>query len=601
MERFGPGAAIGLLRRRLSRSGFALLTVLTAIVLMMFLLTALLSNQRSQLSLNRYSTDREVAREAAISMLEYGRFKLEQDQTWLSLDPLMFEPPLDAENNPIFTIDSIERVSGAAEEETFTVRMEGQLNVDREVHFTLLLANNFASEVQADGLDLGPHTGRLDVETSFGSSKVRHIWLLRHAAFADSTVAASGDIQVDTSEVVFATTDHSRNQIRSLQDISLPRVNNMRFSPGGGWQRQEKGRVWAYDDITVGPPDNLTPLDVAAERTGAQFIPNGRSAYRVPKLNLTEVAADPSIDPVRNVPAGEYHVGTRTLEFEDLAGVTHERAIPLLRRRDGTNGTTSLYFSQDILQDGMPPLDPATIRMKGEAIGSMELFPSAGNIVTFGPLRITLTSGDVKSRISLPRDEMVVSNGDLLISGFSASDLPVLEFLAPPNSPPDEDAMGRLEAKGDLTVVCSIENAGLLMASGDVNLFPSDVVVAAEPASDLAICAGGDVNINPSLAEDSGADRDSGGRKLSFKGLVYANGNFNFDTFSGDYSPLGAPINFNRDIEIEGSVVARNGGVNIKGDYGATLRYNPDFLDDVMESSFKSNNRQLEVVSAREM
>ena len=580
--------------------GFALITVLVTILLVVVLLTAVFQSQRSRSSVVRYDRDKEVARSAALSVLEYARFSLEREQTWLNADPLLLESPLTPAGTPIFNVQTIERVDEAEDEDkglvSFTVTIEGTLRTEHEIPFTLVLTNNLANAV--GGLGLAPNSCSLDVTTAFGTSQVHHIWILRHAAFVNATVAASGDIELDTETVTLSSTDSARNQIRSMSNVYLPRADRLRFDPGNGWNRQEKGTVWAYDDIRVGPEDDPTPLDEAADKTGAQFIPNGRSAYRVPKLEVGDVGADPEVDDISEIANGEVRVGHASMVVQDLSGLEHTKTIPVPQQK--IEGPSSVHFVESELQAGLPPLDLATVRFASDPDNEIVPRPSSTDEISVGGIQIHLLS-DAPCQLYLPADRKVVCQGSLKISGFSSTDLPVLEFTTPPPGPGEESPRGYLECKGgELTIACNLKNAGMLMASGDVNVLPSDVDLAASLSSDLAIFAGGDVHIDPTLVSTSLAEVEATGRKLAFRGLIYAAGDVVFDTVSDHKTQLGNAIYFRRKVEVEGGIVARAGQVRISGEYGAELKYNPDFLDDVMESSLSSQNRQLEIVSARE-
>jgi type II secretory pathway pseudopilin PulG len=588
-----------LARLRLPR-GIAIVTVLITVLLVVVLLTAAFQSQFSRSSLARYESDRQIASEAAHSVLEFARYKLEQDQTWLGDESSEFLSPPTPDGEPLLTLESLERVEREEEDMTsFTVTLAGTIHTEQDIDFTLTLTNNLPNDAAEAGL--APHSCSLEVATRFGIGKVRQIWLLRHAPFSHATVAASGDIEIATEQVVFSSTDSSRNQIRSLSSIFLPQVENLEFKPDGGWQRQEKGTVWAHDEIRVGPEDSPTPLEVASEETGAQFIPNGRSAYRVPKLQVADVGADPEKEAISLIPAGQYTAGTVRLQVHDLSGNIHERELPVVERR-AEDEPSSLYFVESNLQAELPPLDLSTVRFASDPERTINPVPTATATVNLGgPLKANLLA-DQPCQLTLPAEKKIVCEGTLSITGFDSAQLPVLEFVSPKTSPDEVLPKGYLECKdGELSVACDLKNAGMLMASGDVNIYPADVELEASLAADLAIFAGGDVNIDPRLVASSPARVEESGRKLAFRGLIYAAGSVVFDTVSSHTTSTGNPIYFNREVEVEGAVVARGGSVNITGEYGAELRYNPDFLDDVMESSLSSPNRQLEIVSAREL
>lgn len=586
------GVMISLLHRiskSQQRRGMAIISALLAIGLILSLLTAVFGSRRDRGDLLRFDKNHRSTEEAASSMLHYVRFKLEENQRWLAEDPLTVVPPAD-DDQPMFVVDELDRVDLVEDEgvlRAYTVEMKGKIYLPEEVEFELLITNNFSwDEVTGNVL---PHYGTVEIKTSLGLSSSHYLSTLKNAPFSNSTVAASGDISIKTSQVNFLTTDAHRNQIRSEQDVMLPLVENMEFVTQNNWQRSETGTVWSYGDILVGPEDDPLPLEEATDETGARFIPGGRQAYNVPRLGGDQLAADPELDNISTMPQGDYSIGQRTLVFEDASGATQERILPMM-----VVNNREVYFEQSVLEASAPGVDMATVRLSEDG-PLLQARPQLTNPFHVGPAKIELAADPGQNcKISFPADAKVVCPGDLTITGTSSESLPELSFVNPPGEP--KPSKGHLEASGDLSLACDIKNAGLLMASGDVNLQPSDVEVAASTSEDVAIYAGRDVNIDASIVTPSAGHAAAGGRKLSFRGLVYAGQDFNFDTGTGIFTPTGGEVDYNRELEVIGSVVA-HGEMKMRGPLGASLTYDPEFLDDVMEKSVRGGSKKLEVVS----
>jgi hypothetical protein len=58
-------------------------------------------------------------------------------------------------------------------------------------------------------------------------------------------------------------------------------------------------------------------------------------------------------------------------------------------------------------------------------------------------------------------------------------------------------------------------------------------------------------------------------------------------------------VEFQRKLYVEGALVARGGDVLIQGNESVELRYNPEWLDDLLERSFEEDHCQLEELSWR--
>ena len=570
-----------------------------------------MENQRSRDSLAAYNFDREVCRDTTESLFQYVRFKLEQNQTWLFNPAATPEPPLSEDGKPLFSIESIEHLDNT--EHNGQIEISGVFSQPSSVPFKLVIDNNLHNSIGEYGLP--PHSARITIETRHGRSSDRKAWILIHQAFSHSTVAASGDIELQTPEVTFATLDPSRNQIRSLANVFLPPADFVEFEPSNNWKRGEKGTVWAYEDIRFG--DGTTNLDEASLTTGAQMVPNGKTAYKVPVIPVSKIGANPSKEKILEIEGGRYAFGRTTIEVDDIAGTTHEINLVIIQVQG--NGHDDLYLLRSDLvvpptgeeDSGEEPeeveLDLDTVRLKGSQPPARLFVEDSPEIEVGGGMLVNLEPEDedgntLPCHITLPTKTKVVSSGNLEIVGYDSTFLPTLEFTSShPSTSLEGSERGHLECKkgGSLTLACNIENGGLLMAEGNVSIFPEILDLEASPSEDLAICAGGDVKVNPYLVWSPPTFFSTSG-KLGIKGLLYAGNDFEFRAKSNSTGG-GEPREFNRELEIEGSVVARGGKVLIVGSKRLTLKYNPDFLDDVLESTTQYQGRQLEIASMRHL
>lgn len=618
--------------------------MLASILLLLLMLGALLEAQRSRSSLAAYNFDREICRDTTESLFQYVRFKLEQNQTWLLDAATSPEPPSQQDGRPLFSMTNLKRLD--SKEICGRIEITGEFMQASPVDFTLAIDNNLHNK--AGEYSLSPHSARITIETRYGRSSQRKSWILIHSAFSNSTLAASRDIDLQAPEIVFASTDPSRNQIRSQEDVLLPPSESIKFEPSDEWRRGEKGTVWAYDDIRLGGSSNLEQASLV---TGGQFIPNGKTAYEVPVIPVSKIGADLQKDEILEIEGGHYALGRATIQVDDTEGETHEIYLPIVHvtkhdrddlyllrtdlvvepkpaavepedetvegeeetseaEEEASEAEEEVSEGEEGTPEGESPelveveLDFNTIRIKDSEPPKRLFIQDTPNIELGGGMLVNLTPVNEETEevlpclVELPVGVKVVTSESLTIVGYSAAFLPTLSFTSDhPNSILEGSDRGHLESKkGSLTLGCNVENGGILIAAGSVHIFPEELDLEASSKEDLAICAGGDVHVNPYLVEAPEEFREKPG-KMGIKGLLYAGGSFKFSarSMSGDEE-----LEYNRDLEIEGSVVARGGSIFIVSAEKLILKYNPEFLDDVLEANTHYPGRQLEIASVRE-
>lgn len=184
--------------------------------------------------------------------------------------------------------------------------------------------------------------------------------------------------------------------------------------------------------------------------------------------------------------------------------------------------------------------------------------------------------------------------GDLVLGGSNPASPATLTFVDH-DPDPDFPEEGSLGASGSLTLGTNLVNCGKLVANVDVVLSPQDVAMnKREEGNDVAIFAGRDVTIAPFFG-GSAAFRTADNRAFVFRGVIYAERNFQFLSDALYNSTL----EYERNLFIEGAVVARRGEVHIQGNEKAQLKYNREYLDDLLEKTVESDQVQVEEMSWR--
>lgn len=567
------------------------------------LLGAFLQNYSGHLAMLSSGKDRALCRNALISLAEYCRFRLEADRHWLRTpgEPST-EVVHDALGNAIMQLREI-APGEITQQPALTGRtaIEGEF-LDSDIKFWITVVNNLDSQLEDPVHSVAPKLCRLRIQTRSGRAAETVEITLRKAAYFNSTVAASGDIELSGDSVRFESTDPLNNQIRSLADIYLPDIPDLEFRPDPGNQRAEKGTVWAYGDISIGEDSSQPKLDQAHLETGGDFIPQGRTAYFVPELAEQDVVtANPT--PMELEPA-KYLFTELEVEFLDTSGNLQSKTIHALQKfQPGWQGPQDdllqeIHFLESALDDPDYIADLDTVTIPGEPEDPVALLGHSEPEFQLadGPeFVLPSEDGGQVPQVRLPANTEIVVRGDFGISTTDPLNLPILEFVDPfPD--PENPKRGHLEVQRNLELASYIVNGGKLIAGNDIVLTPKDVEVNSSEEEDLAVYAGNDITIAPLFPRTQEGYLLDTNRKFLFRGLVYAQNDFHF------YSSLrqgDQVVAYQRLLEIEGALVARNGKVQIQGEEDIVLRYNPDFLDDLLEKNFEDTKIQLEETAWR--
>lgn len=612
-------------RRRKRTRAIALITTMAALVVVAMLVGAFLATRQSLISLTRVSAEQQACRDTLRSLANFCRFQLEGNTTWGATpgNPDDSKEYRDAAGQVVFKLTALTAAQASAKPDfaglTGKAFFEGEAP-RAGVRFAMVLSNNLENEDPAAGV--AGKSCTLQVRALRGSNSDSIEVVMRKASFFDSTVAASGDIDIDAQEVNFSSNDPLRNQIRSKAQITLPKKEDIVFTPDPDMQTPEKGTVWAAGDITVGETTDADYLrDVVAIETGGEFLPNAPTRYSVPQLKKSDLDSDGS-KPIVVLRPVVYEFRYSEIHYLDTDGVEHTRSIPLLAIGQPSGDENSpdtfseFHFAKDALLQPLDPLDPSP--------------PPLDHVPD--PDSVTMEEGDPPS----PTPVISSEDGTLPVEGATIKmpvepghDTPGVEFAAEydyrvksaagspadfkirsvnvaaasvnfkDNDPdPEHPQEGLISADRDLIVEGYLGNCGKLLAGRDVRLMPRDVTVDnLEDADDLAVFGGRDVTIVPLFTGDE-ALRDDLTRYFVFRGLVYAEREFKF--LSSVAAPEGnEQARFNRQLLVEGALVARRGNVYIQGKESVELKYNRKFLDDLMEKTFEGEQAQLEELSWR--
>lgn len=596
---------------------------MAALVVVVMLVGAFLGTRRSFIALSRYSAEQQACRDTLRSLADFCRFRLEGQESWGRLpgeadDAVTFR---DAAGHVVFELKPI--ATGEAQGKAEFQGMRGLAYFEgvaprAAVKFQLSISNNLHNDLPNEAAGVGAKACRLEFRASRSAHAERVEVMLRRAAFFDSTVAASGEIEIDADELNFSSKDPLRNQIRSKSDILLPDIPNITFTPDPDVQTPEKGTVWAQGDIKIDGNSSEERLNQAADQTGGEFLPNAPTRYSVPELKKADLDADGS-KPIRLLAPRCYYFVKETVYYLDTDGVERERQIPSLRVvapnvDPGDGQVEQFYWVKDALflplagdtpDEPTVPLDhtpdPDTVYIKfgngqtmtGIMTEEREIEIAGGPdvempVALYDPPKV-LFDAEVDYRVRGDGGRV----GDFKIASFGAE--ATIDFVDH-DPDPERPQEGFLSVDRDLVIQGQMNNCGKLLAGRDVELLPRDVTVdKIEEGNDLAVYAGRNVMIRPLMSEDD-AMRADARRYFVFRGLVYAGDDFDFRS---SVVRQGQTYRFDRKLFIEGALVARRGDVFIQGNETVELKYNPKFLDDLLQNSFDEDHAQLEELSWR--
>lgn len=589
--------------------GIALFMVMVMAGLLMLLLGAFMQLNRHQFGIMKNDQAHVAATEAARSLFDYCTYRLEHHHQW-GASPFQGDTADD-----VAAYLKLREVDG-------THRLQGEV-LESGVQFEVDVLNNIEGTAPRDGVPAG--SCRLRITTSRGPATVRTEALLSTAPLFDAGVISSKQILVDARSLKVASQDPFRNRLRSKGDIRVPDYNGpFRFDPAS--DATERGVLWARHGITMGGKDLSDPALAleAAQKTRGQFLPQADTHYEVYDLQLDEVKSPKNSV---SVEAGVYIFSQREVMYYRGEEKVY-RIIPVLERRDWALNEQNIATGGDVreiwyLTANLP--DDATsawVEMWGD-LPEEGMHPQPANTFTlddgvqvhFNSLDPDYqaaynTTGDTDylyqpPTIVINSDVNLEVHGDFGIGSWDGSFNPTIRFADPDTgevgtTSSGETISGSITARaaggqdGSIYIEGYIEGNGKLLASGDVTLRNTYADVSTDTQSDLSIYSGGTVRVLPKRAavKDENSefkyDQSKQGR-TAFRGLIFAAQDVFFESNIGDEEGAWDP----GDIYVEGAVVAREGAVHVYNAGDVTFKYNPEFLDTILNPR-KENRIRLE-------
>lgn len=557
-------------------SGVALITSLLAITVVTLLLMGFLANQRSHLFLTRYAAEKMACRDASESLAQACRFRLEQKRAWgrtfSDEDAMEYRDSSGLLTLRLWPIEGSEAAASSGFKGLHGLTyFRGEVPTTG-VQLFVSVVNNLEGLEENPTFKVGAKSFRLQIRTELNGYADRVGLTLRRAAYFDSTVLASKDLNIRGDSINFSSTDPLRNQIRSEDKITLPDIPNLKFTPSVDSLAAEKGTIWSKGDIAIDGVTDEAKLQAAEAATGGEFLAKAPSKFTIPELKKDEVDFDDEAS-THEIDPGNYAFTSVAVKVSLDDGTEVDYSAPAITVNDGP----PTYY------DAYEP--PEGVNVTATVIVPPSAVLTDHSRIDIGGITFDLP-GTTAILSALTRNQ---SKGDLSISGGG------LAFSAPPPLPDEPPKRGYLSVTGNFSLNGSLGNCGKLIASEDIHLAPADLTIEdLGKANDVAVYAGGSVRISPPYDADSDF-RSNSLRYFVFRGLVYAGKDFTFSS-SGFFD--GEKYSFDRKLLLEGSLVAKTGKVNISGK-DIELRYNRDFLDDLLENPNEHDLIQIEEVSWR--
>ncbi|MGE0490574.1 MAG: hypothetical protein AB7S38_15310 [Vulcanimicrobiota bacterium] len=529
---------------RRSQRGIALFLVFAVAALMLVLMGAFVQLNSHQFSFINNTDHRANLERAARSVYEYCFYRLEHDKSWAA-NPFSSDG-VDGEVAAILTVNEIKN----------TTRVAGEV-VGLDTQYEVVIHNNIEGSAESDGVPAGGC--RLDISVNRGSlSQLRQV-LLYTAPLYDSSAVSTHNINFDANQLNVASTDPTRNFIRSKRDIIAPPASQVDFQPAPN--SSEKGVLWANGGISLGSKnmENTTDLEAAVSATQGRFLPRSKTYYEVHNLQRSEVqVAEQAV----TINPGIYVFTQRNVSYINAEGEQATANVSALERRayavvDGRlepGDVQELWYYNGSLPENYDTDEWVSLNgdlAVGHAVNTLDFYIDPTNLVSANLATATVgVSANVDLRV----------DGDFGVFSQIEGQVPSIQFL---DADYDGQAdRGSISASGEITIEGNVFGSGKLLADGSVSLYPNYADIEGDTQSDLSIYSGNNVNIRP---PDAGVLHD-----LAFRGLVYARNEINIHATG-------------RSISVEGAMVAHGGDLSIHNANHINMKFNPAYLDTIVK------------------
>jgi hypothetical protein len=521
--------------------------------LLLILLGAFMQVNRSQFAMLGGSADREIALRTIMTAQEYCSDMLERNQDWGAVDF-----PADRDDVDLLGYMTVVEKGG-------TRQVTGEIPSLHST-FTVDVNNTLTTNERVE----------LEITAEVGTLKRVVKVSMRPAPVYDSAIAAGGGIQVSASEWTLGSRDPYRNVVRARGNIDAPDHADVHFVGKQNTASEngtDQGIFWAKNDITfyVGASaesvsDPLVLQDAIAD-TGGMFFPNSGVNHTIHDLQASDVSVPAGSSSIQD---GEYRFTELDCTYQKWVKVssnpdrhdwrTRTETIPVMQRLSSAGGLTDYWFSQVSL--------PGTTKDPTFSVGGTphEELDTTFDLDVGNLVEVTLDTPTARPEFKVQADGLIKIPGSFKVT--STAEDPLLSFQGLTGN-------SQIEADGDVAVQGEIQGNGIVISkNGSVKL---DLTSAATTGNQLGVSlfAANDIEINATGAGD-----------LSFSGLLFARENV-------------AVNGVDKDFNVDGALVARNGNISINTGGKVDLTYNPDHLKVLLEE-LPDNRTKLETLVWKE-
>lgn len=630
------------------KKGFALVAVLGLVSVLMLLLGALIGTNQSTFSLLRFSQSKHRMDRTIASVFAYSQYQLEHDYRW---GRSAFQG--DVQNHDGLQLTEI------ADGSTPPSHIQTLVGTDQAngTRFVVEVCNNLTGEValisdtqsgHRDGVPVGFCRLNITVESNqkFEGATI----LVRNPGLVGASLLANGDLNLEVQDFQMMTKDPIKNQARSMGDSGLTGMQDFFFSgpppnPAGNGVDNENPIIWSGGDTQFRLDEGSSFQDRQAFKASnssqdlrdERFVDQAKTLFEIPDVELQHIAdvthPDGSSKSVRQIPSGIYEFQQHTVGgtlVRVLARRTTDTSTPL---RDQSGTIDRFWYAAD--NGSIPAGTVASVI--GAPAGATSTNAGGSQYAT---LDVEGAMVDLLQRRIVMDDQYNYEvDGDFGIrSGGSLADRikPSLFFADPGdlgdgriNFQYNDDAAaaeqegriddrGSLRATGQIQLDGDISGSATIAGGGHVSLAPTRFYDGnGNTEVDFSIFSGGDISLVPPNLIEGKDNRDGDAsdiartitlddgtifniehsnisqNELVFTGLLYAQGSVSFDLRDTLQETQ------QRDLSIEGAVVARSGDLRVENSNRFAITYNPQYVDRLLPSLFQNGQHRIEVTGWR--
>ena len=640
--------------RPAGRPGFALISVLALVSVLVILLGALMGTNRTAFSLLKVSQAKDRIDRTLSSVYAYCRFRLEHECMWAKSD-FTGRGPLVWGHLRISEIrgsgGAIQTVVGydMANNTSFAVDVCNNLKDKGEV---AVIGEARDAERQLDGVPLG--FCRLDVKVEGDGHLEGAEIMVRNPGLVGGVCLASDCLLVDAREFDLVTKDPIKNQARSLGETKLIGMDN--FISGVSRSTYPATDISTDNPVVWSGTANLFSRDGVDFQTrepfkeshpslpfqDQRFMDESQTLFDVPNVGLDDLEQVKPVAGDGNKPIRELEPGLYRFEQvgDPMVRVFTRRDVPASGNLEDTSGPVREFWWMEEEEGPVSRPDGQIAGLVNAAAGVVEhkhVYTDANKYVT-----INSTGG---AKVDLRNRRMVFDtrynfevDGDFSLIGSSVNGddterqvNPAVHFADPElvaqaeeydvgdaaNLAAEDTEKGSLRASGAINIQGDINGSTTLAAKGDVTLalgrfFDPD----GNSDVNFSVFSEGSVSIKPPPIKEDVNNRDvnvyfdeegeetvvveeNGGvncaeQNLRFTGLIYAAENVDIDLQDTVNEP-----DQRRNLFVEGSIVAKNGHLRFFNANHLELIYNPQFVDRLLPSLLREGQRRIEVTGWR--